>query len=144
MQSILFGSANPGEILFTIQLRVSKNRSQPMIDAVTRVLQEEAERTDAEGQWPERSIKAIAEAGLLGLTLPRDAGGKGTGMREFAEATEQIARHCASSAMIYLMHVCGAQAIAASSSPRRDDAVQKLVSRNAIATRATCPPRMDY
>src|SRR5262245_30048310 len=108
MQSILFGSANPGEILFTIQLRDSKNRSQPMIDAVTRVLQEEAERTDAEGQWPERSIKAIAEAGLLGLTLPRDAG-----MREFAEATEQIARHCASSAMIYLMHVCGAQAIAA-------------------------------
>jgi isovaleryl-CoA dehydrogenase len=76
-----------------------------MTDEVTRVLEEEARRTDAEGKWPELSMKAIAEAGLLGLTLPRDACGKGAGMREFAQATEQIARQCASSAMIYLMHV---------------------------------------
>jgi alkylation response protein AidB-like acyl-CoA dehydrogenase len=76
-----------------------KNRRQPMNDAVISVLEEEGGRTDAEGKWPERSMKAMAEAGLLGLTLPRDAGGKGASMREFADATEQIARHCASSAM---------------------------------------------
>jgi len=57
-------------------------------------------------------------------------------MREFAEATEQIARQCASSAMIYLMHVCGAQAIAASPSSRRAEAVQKMASGRAVATLA--------
>jgi alkylation response protein AidB-like acyl-CoA dehydrogenase len=107
-----------------------------MTDEVTRVLDDEARRTDAEGKWPERSIKALAEAGLLGLTLPRDAGGGGAGMREFADTAERIARYCASSAMIYLMHVCGAQAIAASSSPRRGEAVQKMASGRAVATLA--------
>jgi len=48
----------------------------------------------------------------MGLTLPADAGGAGAGMRPFAEAIEKIAAHCASTAMIYLMHVCGANMIA--------------------------------
>ena len=44
-----------------------------MTDDLTRVLEEEARRTDADGKWPERSIKALADGGLLGLTLPREA-----------------------------------------------------------------------
>ena len=107
-----------------------------MTDEVTRVLDEEARRTDAEGKWPERSIKTLAEAGLLGLTMPREHGGEGASLRKFAEMTEQIATHCASTAMIYLMHVCGAQAIVASSSPRRGDLVKKIASGKAVATLA--------
>src|SRR5262245_3351901 len=107
-----------------------------MIDDVTRVLNDEARRTDAEGQWPERSIGALAESGLLGLTVPRDEGGGGEGMRKFAEYTEQIAMHCASTAMIYLMHVCGAQTIAASSTKRRGEALRKIASGKAVATLA--------
>src|SRR5215468_8584110 len=100
-----------------------------MTDELTRVMDEEARRTDAEGKWPERSIKTLAETGLLGLTLPRENGGEGAGMRKFAEITEEIAKHCASTAMIYLMHVCGAQAIAGSSSPRRVELLQKVTVR---------------
>src|SRR5215471_19532467 len=107
-----------------------------MTDEVTRLLDEEARRTDAEGKWPERSIKTLAEAGLLGLTMPRENGGEGAGLRKFAEVTEQIATHCASTAMIYLMHVCGAQVIVASSSPRRGDLIKKIASGKAVATLA--------
>src|SRR5205823_5122785 len=107
-----------------------------MTDKLLQVLAEEGRRTDAEGQWPERSIKAVAESGLLGLTLPGESGGGGAGMRKFAEVTEQIATRCASTAMIYVMHVCGAQTIAASLSPRRTQLVQQIGAGKAVATLA--------
>src|SRR5262245_38677299 len=107
-----------------------------MKDALLLVLDEESRRTDAEGKWPERSIRALAECGLLGLTLPEDVGGGGAGMREFAAVNEKIASRCASTAMIYLMHVCGAQTIAGSSSPRRADVLRKITSGGAVATLA--------
>jgi alkylation response protein AidB-like acyl-CoA dehydrogenase len=112
------------------------NQETAMIDPLLTVLDEEARHTDLEGRWPERSMKALAECGLLGLTLPVEAGGAGAGMRKFAEVTEQIAARCASTAMIYLMHVCGAQTIAASSSPRREECIRKMASGKALATLA--------
>jgi alkylation response protein AidB-like acyl-CoA dehydrogenase len=107
-----------------------------MTEQLLRVLDAEAKRTDTEGRWPERSVKTLAESGMLGLTLPRDAGGGGAGMRRFAEVAEEIARHCASTAMIYLMHVCGAQTIAASPSPRREQLIHKMATGAAVATLA--------
>ena len=107
-----------------------------MTDELLIVLDQEARRTDAEGKWPEQSMKTLAESGMLGLTLPQEAGGGSAGMRKFAEVTERIAAHCASTAMIYLMHVCGAQTIAASASPRRAEILQKMASGKAVATLA--------
>src|SRR5262245_1785702 len=100
------------------------------------VLDDESRRTDAEGKWPERSMKAVADAGLLGVTLPRDRGGEGTGMRQFADITASIASHCASTAMVYLMHVCAAQTIAASSSSGAASALERIGSGKAVATLA--------
>ena len=106
------------------------------MDLLLRVLDEESRQTDAEGRWPSRSLKALAESGLLGLTVPEQTCGDGAGMRKFAEVTEQIAAHCASTAMIYVMHVCGAQTIAASPSPKRDDLVRNIAAGRALATLA--------
>jgi alkylation response protein AidB-like acyl-CoA dehydrogenase len=99
-----------------------------MKDEVIRVVDEQARRIDAEGVWPEQSIDSLAQSGLLDVTS--------TSMRQFAEAAEQIALHCASTAMIYVMHVCGAQVIAASPSPRRDELVKRIASGKALATLA--------
>src|SRR5262245_45092438 len=107
-----------------------------MTDELARVLDQESQRTDSEGKWPERSIKALAEAGLLALTLPQNVNGGGADMRQFIEVTEKIASHCASTAMIYLMHVCAAQTIAASSEHRCAEVVQQIASRESNATRA--------
>jgi alkylation response protein AidB-like acyl-CoA dehydrogenase len=98
-----------------------------MKDEFRIVLDEEARRTDAEGVWPERSIKSLAHAGLMGPA---------TNMRQFAEITESIANRCASTAMIYLMHVCASQVIAASASPRQVELLEKIKSGNAVATLA--------
>jgi len=60
-------------------------------------------------------MKALAEAGFYGLCLPVDAGGRGEGMRAFAGVVDELAGACASTAMVYVMHVTAAQAIATSS-----------------------------
>jgi alkylation response protein AidB-like acyl-CoA dehydrogenase len=98
-----------------------------MNDEVISILDEEAARTDAEGLWPERSVQALGRAGLL--TPDRS-------MRQFAELAENIARHCASTAMIYLMHMAAAQVIAASTSPRRSELLGRIGRGDAVATLA--------
>jgi alkylation response protein AidB-like acyl-CoA dehydrogenase len=77
------------------------------------IARENAAGIDAESAWPERSLQAIADAGLFGLTIPKNLGGAGAGIRQFVEVTEELAANCGSTAMIYLMHVCGTQVIAA-------------------------------
>jgi alkylation response protein AidB-like acyl-CoA dehydrogenase len=106
-----------------------------MKDEVVLILDAEARNTDSEGVWPDRSIQTLAKYGLLGLTLPTDDG-KQAGMRQFVEVLEKIAKHCASTAMIYLMHVCASQVIAASSSPRRTELLQRINAGKALATLA--------
>jgi alkylation response protein AidB-like acyl-CoA dehydrogenase len=104
------------------------------IELLLSLLDKEAQKTDAEAQWPHRSIDALRESGLLGLPLrPAVEGG---GMRSFAEVLETIAAHCASTAMIYLMHVCGARVIAASSTTRHQELVRHILDGKALATLA--------
>jgi alkylation response protein AidB-like acyl-CoA dehydrogenase len=76
------------------------------------VLAEHAADVDAAGRWPRESIAALAQEGFLGLTLPRAVGGGEQGPAVFLAVTQILAEHCASTAMIYLMHVCAAQTIA--------------------------------
>lgn len=103
------------------------------LEQVCVVLRENASFADAEASWPEKSIDAIKAAGLLGLTIPKEYGGTGGGMREFANVTEELASVCASTAMIYLMHVCGSQVIAAAG---HIAAIDGIVSGRTVATLA--------
>ena len=87
-------------------------------EAVTRdVIAPEAERVDREAAWPERSLLALGDAGLLGLTVPRNAGGAGEGLTGLVAVTEAIGHGCASSALCYAMHCVGAAVIAAKATP---------------------------
>jgi alkylation response protein AidB-like acyl-CoA dehydrogenase len=79
------------------------------IAAVTEVAAAHAADVDHDGTFPQASVDALAEAGLLGITLPTDAGGLGLGPRDFLQALRAVAAACASSAMVYLMHVCAAK-----------------------------------
>jgi alkylation response protein AidB-like acyl-CoA dehydrogenase len=69
---------------------------------------------DVQGRFPAESLRALADAGLYGLCLPTTVGGKGQGMRTFAAVVEELAASCASTAMVYVMHVSAAQAISGS------------------------------
>lgn len=68
---------------------------------------------DAKGHFPQKSIQALATGGLLGLTLPKEFGGSGEGVRLACAVLDEIAQRCASTAMIYLMHLCGCACYAA-------------------------------
>jgi alkylation response protein AidB-like acyl-CoA dehydrogenase len=75
-----------------------------------------AEEVDRQCRWPAESVASLADSGLLGLTVEAPFGGAGQGPRTFAAVMCLLAEQCASTAMIYLMHVCAAQVIAAAKS----------------------------
>jgi alkylation response protein AidB-like acyl-CoA dehydrogenase len=56
------------------------------------------------GTFPTASVKALADAGLLGLVSATSVGGKGQGLAEAARVVERLARECGSSAMVVMMH----------------------------------------
>ena len=79
------------------------------LDRVLDVAQETAASVDRDARFPQETVAALAASGLLGLTVPESVGGAGGGPAEFVQTTRALAARCASSAMIYLMHVCAAQ-----------------------------------
>lgn len=68
---------------------------------------------DAEGRYPSESMRALADAGYWGLTVPTEFGGMGHGLTMTAAVVDTVAQRCASTAMVYLMHLCGVAAYAA-------------------------------
>ncbi len=67
----------------------------------------QAARVDADAAFPRQSIAALGERGLLGLTIPPAYGGLGHGLRTMAATVDAVAQRCPSTAMVYLMHLCG-------------------------------------
>jgi len=63
-----------------------------------------AERTDREHRFPEEAVRAAAEAGLLGVLIPREYGGAGLDALAFAICIEELAQACASTAVIVDVH----------------------------------------
>lgn len=101
------------------------------------VLAPHADDVDRQGRWPSESLAALGASGLLGLTLPRTYGGAQEGATTFAAVTRVLAEHCASTAMIYLMHVCATQAVAAAETfPRRDEVLRAAAGGRHLSTLA--------
>ncbi|MDQ1709718.1 MAG: acyl-CoA dehydrogenase [Frankiaceae bacterium] len=59
---------------------------------------------DAAARFPQESIVALRDAGLLAALIPTELGGLGASLADVAAATEVLGRHCASTAMIFAMH----------------------------------------
>ena len=87
------------------------------------VVAHDAATVDREARFPDQSLRALADAGLLGLTVPTAHGGRGQGMRAFSAVAEELARGCGSTAMIFVMHTSATQAIVASTTLARRDAL---------------------
>jgi alkylation response protein AidB-like acyl-CoA dehydrogenase len=101
------------------------------------ILAAHAADVDASGRWPAESVAALGQTGLLGMTVPREEGGGGAGPRTFATVMRLLAEQCASTAMIYLMHVCGAQVLAAAKSfPLRSAVLRDMVAGRHLTTLA--------
>lgn len=101
------------------------------------VLAKHAADVDKQARWPAESIDALKAGGFLGLTVPASHGGAGEGPRTFANVIAKLAEGCASTAMIYLMHVCGTSVvIAANAFGRRDPVLTDIAAGKHLSTLA--------
>ena len=83
---------------------------------------------DLKARFPREAVSAIQANGLAGLTLGPESGGKGQGPRAFCAVAEELAMACASTAMVYTMHVTATMAIAASKTLGSRAAVLKAIA----------------
>jgi isovaleryl-CoA dehydrogenase len=68
------------------------------------VIAPNARQVDREGKFPHDGLDALGSAGILGLTVSAEHGGSGLGLAEAADAVQQVARVCGSTAMVMMMH----------------------------------------
>jgi alkylation response protein AidB-like acyl-CoA dehydrogenase len=66
-----------------------------------------AAEVDETGRFPKQSLQALADAGFMGLMIPESLGGMGQSLRVAAAVVDEIAQRCGSTAMVYMMHLCG-------------------------------------
>jgi alkylation response protein AidB-like acyl-CoA dehydrogenase len=101
------------------------------------VLAGHAADVDRAGRWPSESVEALSKAGLLGLTVPDSLGGAGARPGIFAAVTGVLAEQCASTAMIYLMHLCATQVIVgAPAFPFRESVLRAIAAGRHLSTLA--------
>jgi alkylation response protein AidB-like acyl-CoA dehydrogenase len=65
-----------------------------------RVVAPQAAENDRTERFPRESLKGLAELGLLGIAVPTELGGAGAGAVAYALAMQEIARACASTAVL--------------------------------------------
>jgi isovaleryl-CoA dehydrogenase len=87
-------------------------------DALARVIDEViapgAAEVDARAAFPRQQLGALAEAGVLALTVPAAFGGAGEGLRAASHVVRELGAVCGSTAMIVTMHYSATAALAAS------------------------------
>ncbi|HEY8429953.1 MAG TPA: acyl-CoA dehydrogenase [Sandaracinaceae bacterium] len=69
-------------------------------DFAEREVAPKARELDREGRWPSELVARMGELGLLGVAVPTEYGGAGADNVSYALAMEEIARACASTAVI--------------------------------------------
>lgn len=91
--------------------------AQPYLEALRGVIDEvvapAAGEVDRSGTFPRAGIDALGAAGLLGLLSAPRVGGRGEGHRAATLVIEELAHHCASTAMVLMMHYCAAPLVEA-------------------------------
>jgi len=63
-----------------------------------------AAEVDRDHRFPEEAVRAAAEAGLMGVLIPREYGGAGLDALAFAICIEELAQACASTSVIVDVH----------------------------------------
>src|SRR5919199_9555 len=99
----------------------------PYLAALAQVIDEviapAAVEIDRTGAFPRAALDALGKAGLLGLVSAKEVGGLGEAHRAATLVVEEIARHCASTALVVCMHYAGAAVIEAHGSREVREAI---------------------
>jgi alkylation response protein AidB-like acyl-CoA dehydrogenase len=98
---------------------------------------------DEREEFPDRSLALFRDAGLLGLTMPVELGGRGLGVFEACLVLEQLATACLASAMALQMCVNGPPRalLSLGTAEQRERHVPRLVSGQAWFAIAMTEPQ---
>lgn len=96
---------------------------QPLLESIAASAAHRAAGVDR-GEFPAETLRALGDAGLLGLISATEVGGKGLGLPAAAAVVERLARECGSTAMVACMHFSATAVI---------EAVGPIEIRRAIA-----------
>ncbi|MFH1489408.1 MAG: acyl-CoA dehydrogenase family protein [Pseudomonadota bacterium] len=120
-------------------------REQKMIlDTVKAIAQEKikprAAEIDEKGEFPWDTIKVFAENGILAPLLPEKYGGIGASYLLFSMILEEIAKVCASSALILIAHADGYLPILCKGSEALKDKTLPGLAKGKLAAFAATEP----
>ena len=99
-------------------MSIAETSSKPVDPAVLDSIISEtvapaAEEIDSTGAFPRAALRALGDAGLLGLVSSVEVGGLGQSHRAAAMVVERLASACASTAMVVCMHYAATAVIEA-------------------------------
>ncbi len=80
---------------------------------LTEIIAPAAGEIDRTAAYPQAALDRLAQVGLLGLVSAKEVGGLGEGIRAATFVVEQIARYCASTALVVCMHYAATAVIEA-------------------------------
>jgi alkylation response protein AidB-like acyl-CoA dehydrogenase len=106
---------------------------------VREVIAPNAAATD-HGRWPEAGLRALQQAGLGGLVIPRRFGGPGHSLAALVQVCELIGSECASTALCFGMHCVGSAVIAAKATDRQRSLLEEIVAGRHLTTLALSEP----
>src|SRR2546427_3104367 len=87
------------------ELSAAQREFQATVRALAeRELAPRATAADRDARFPPENLTALAEAGLLGLAVPRKYGGEERGALDYALAMEEIAAACAATSVLVSVH----------------------------------------
>ena len=99
-------------------MSIAETSSEPFdLSALDAIISETvapaAEEIDSTGAFPHAALRALGEAGLLGLVSSVEVGGLGQSHRAATTVVERLASTCASTAMVVCMHYAATAVIEA-------------------------------
>jgi butyryl-CoA dehydrogenase len=98
---------------------------------------ERAGRVDREGLFPEDNLRELSDNGYLGAFIPRPYG-FGLGASLYVEVVKELAKACASTAWLYVVHCAAAQSLyACGSDEQRERYLRKAASGKLMGLAAT-------
>ena len=78
---------------------------QRLDEIITRTVRPMAERCDEESLFCGESVRALADAGFMGLPYPPEQGGRGSSYESYVRCVERLSKVCPSVGVTYATHV---------------------------------------
>lgn len=107
VKSLFFGRLNMDEVMpYPKQDPEESARTSELIGRVKTFMEQhvDPDKIDAEERVPMEIMRGLGEMGVLGLTVPKEFGGGGFSHTGYCRVLEQVARHCASTAVMVGAH----------------------------------------